>query len=719
MSRNQKFVREFSIPLLAVICTTLLALVALFAVMVSQQNQLSEQREQAQLKTALASKVDFLAENIRDYTRWSDAVRNLSQKLDLQWADENIGPYFYDNKGYIYSFLVEPGGNTVYSSHLGERTAQQARDVLGTSFAAILHRLDRAPDGAEDRFAQLVEVDGKPTIIAASAVLPSLGEEFNEPFKRRYLMTVQPIDHAMLQSMAKTFGMKKLSYRSGTARVPGATVPLVSPTKQQIGYLDWEASRPGDAMGRKYLPWLALIALQAIVLTAYMFRRAERMTKDLAASEAAARHLANHDTLTGLQNRRALREKGLHQPADAAMAILFLDLDGFKEVNDLFGHQAGDVLLKEATLRLRGIVGSKALLARVGGDEFSILITLRNAHELALTMAKQIVEVMAEPFASNEIRMVVSASVGVALGQPGQSVDDLSRFADVAMYAAKGDGKNCWRVYDPEMDEGREARKIIESELREAVERDEVEVFFQPIVDAREGTVNSVEALARWTSPTQGPIGPAIFVPIAEESGLIVKLGELVLRKACLAARDWDVSLSVNLSPAQFWHGTLVEDIVGILKQCDFPPERLELEITEGYLLSRPETAAEVIRRIRTHGIRVALDDFGTGFASIGYLRRFELDRLKLDKSFVEFVDTNRQSAEVTKAVIGLSHALNLPITAEGVETSPQALFLTLAGCERLQGWHYGKAVSGHDLKTMLDMPQIAELPEPKLGIAS
>ncbi len=719
MSRNQKFVREFSIPLLAVICTTLLALVALFAVMVSQQNELSQQREQSQLKTALATKVDFLAENIRDYVRWSDAVRNLSQNLDLQWADENIGPYFYNNKGFIYSFLIEPGGNTIYSSHRNNRTAEQARDVLGASFPSVIARLDRAPDGVEERFSELVEVEGKPAIIATSAVLPSIGETFAEPYKRRYLMVVQPVDDAMLAAMAKTFGMKKLNYHAGTPRADAVTVPMVTPGNHKIGYLDWQASRPGDAMGRKYLPWLALIGLNAVVLTLYMFRRAARMTQDLAASEAAARHLANHDTLTGLQNRRALREKGLRQPAGGEMAILFLDLDGFKEVNDLFGHQAGDVLLKEATLRLRGIVGDKALLARVGGDEFSILITAHNSHELALRMAKQIVEVMAEPFCSNEIRMVVSASVGVALGKPGQSVDDLSRFADVAMYAAKGDGKNCWRVYDPEMDEGREARKIIESELREAVERNEVEVFFQPIVDAREGTVNSVEALARWTSPTQGPIGPAIFVPIAEESGLIVKLGELVLRKACMAARDWDVSLSVNLSPAQFWHGTLVEDIVAILKECNFPPERLELEITEGYLLSRPETAAEVIRRIRTHGIRVALDDFGTGFASIGYLRRFELDRLKLDKSFVEFVDTNRQSAEVTKAVIGLSHALNLPITAEGVETSPQALFLTLAGCQRLQGWHYGKAVSKGDLQTMLDVPQIAELPEPKFGIAS
>ena len=466
------------------------------------------------------------------------------------------------------------------------------------------------------------------------------------------------------------------------------------------------------------LPWLLLIAFMAAIMTALMLQRAARATSELAANEVAARHMANHDTLTGLPNRRALRELGMRQPAQVPMAVMFLDLDGFKEVNDLFGHQAGDQLLKEATLRLRGIVGERGLLARVGGDEFSVLLTSPDAHALASELAPQIVKVMATPFSGNEIAMVVSASIGIALGEPGQGVDDLSRYADVAMYAAKADGKNCWRIYDPEMDEGREIRKLLESELREAVANGDIEVMFQPIVEAREGKVSSVEALARWTSPTQGPVGPAIFIPVAEESGLIVKLGELVLRKACMAARDWDVCLSVNISPAQFWHQSLVEDILAVLAECDFPAHRLELEITEGYLLSRPEVAADVIHRIRANGIRIALDDFGTGFASIGYLRRFELDRLKLDRSFVEFVDTSQQSADVAKAVIGLSHALNLPITAEGVETSPQALFLMLAGCESLQGWHYGKAVSAAHIADMLDAPQEIAGEPVRIGLA-
>ena len=711
-------------PLLTVICVTLLALFALFWLMVTQQNALSEHRERSQLETAVSTQVAFLSNNIRDYAMWSDAVEHLAGDpghgdLDQNWANENIGPYLFNTKGYEHSFVVDDQGRTLYASRGDRQSDIQASALMPSDFAGIVARLEHAPAGVEERFALIAEVDGKPAVVAASVILPSLGEAYTKPFARRYLIFVDVIDQAFVEGIAREYGVSGLAFHAGAPPAGLPVVRLMSATKKPIGYLTWQQSRPGDRMRATYLPWLLMIAVYTIVLSLFICRRAWGMTRELGASEAAARHLANHDTLTGLPNRRSLRERGIRHPPDQPMAVLYLDLDGFKEVNDLFGHQAGDVLLREATERLNAIVGEKGMLARVGGDEFAMLITSADAHAEAIALTQKAVAVMVEPFAANQLRMMVSASVGVALGKPGQSVDDLSRYADVAMYAAKADGKNCWRTYEAEMDEGREVRKLLESELRKAVAAGDVDVLFQPIVDAREGAVKAVEALARWDSPTQGPVGPAIFIPIAEESGLIVKLGELVLRKACMAARGWGVMLSVNISPAQFWHGSLVEDILAILRDCDFPPDRLELEITEGYLLSRPDLAADVIRTVRSHGIRVALDDFGTGFASIGYLRRFELDGLKLDRSFVEFVDSNRESADVAKAVIGLSHALNLPITAEGVETDKQALFLTLAGCEKLQGWHYGRAESQSTITAMLAKPELIELGPPQLGIAS
>jgi diguanylate cyclase (GGDEF)-like protein len=690
MLRLSDFSRNFLAPQLGILAVTLVALFGLFFATVREQNVVAKDREVAQIETGLASRVNFVARNLRDYSRWNDSVDNLARTLNVDWANKNIGPYLFDVQGYEHTFVIEPDGNTLYASDGPRQTSRTARDVLGVEVDSLLARLNASPNGTEDRFARLTALREGPAIVAASAILPNLTSEATKSFSRRYILIVKRVDAQMLASIAADYRTSKLSLTTvGETDRGKASVNLTGGRGQTISRLEWVPARPGDIAQSRYLPWLVGIALIAIGLAIFVLKRAQSATGDLAASEASARHLANHDTLTGLPNRRALRVRGLRL-ATIAKAIIYLDLDGFKEVNDLFGHQAGDELLKEAADRLRHCVGDRGMLSRVGGDEFAVLLSGENARAKAETLASEIVLAMNAPFAANHINMVVSASVGVACGVPQDSVDDLCRLADVAMYAAKGSGKNRWRAYDPEMDEGRETRKLLESELRDSLARDELDVVFQPIVDAASGKIICVEALARWISPTQGPIGPAIFIPIAEESGLIVQLGEAILRKACVAAHDWPVNIAVNLSPAQFWHQGLAADIARVLRECDFPAERLELEITEGYLLSRPEMAVEVITALRAQGIRLALDDFGTGFASIGYLRRFALDRIKLDRSFVETVDRDSEAMMVAQAVIALSHALKLPITAEGVETLPQAQLLKLAGCERLQGWYYG-----------------------------
>jgi diguanylate cyclase (GGDEF)-like protein len=701
MIRVSQFARRFLAPQVGILAVTLIALFGLFFFTVREQNTVARDREVLQIETGLASRVNFVARNLRDYARWNDAVDHLARRFDVTWANENIGPYLYDVQGYEHTVVVTPDGGTVYASDGLRQSASSARDILGPELGALLSRLNAAGNGVEDRFARLAMIDHRPAIVAASAILPSLGGGSNKPFPRRYMVLVKYLDAQMLASIASDYRTSTLALVSATQDADaGANVGLIDGQGRTIGMLRWTPSRPGDAAQVRYLPWLLGIALIAILLAILVLRGAQRASNDLAASEASARHLANHDTLTGLPNRRALRAKGLRLSA-VDKAVIYLDLDGFKEVNDLFGHQAGDELLKEAADRLRRCVGERGFLARVGGDEFAVLLAGDDPRPVADALAAEIVDALSAPYAAHHIAMVVSASIGVAYGAPHDSVDDLCRFADVAMYAAKGSGKNRWRAYDPEMDAGRETRKQLESELRTALARDEIEVVFQPIVDAATGAIICVEALARWTSPSQGVVGPAIFIPIAEESGLIVQLGEAVLRKACTAARDWPVTIAVNLSPAQFWHQGLAADISRVLDECDFPAARLELEITEGYLLSRPEMAIEVIAALRAQGIRLALDDFGTGFASIGYLRKFALDRIKLDRSFVEPVDRDSEAMMVAHAVIALAHALKLPITAEGVETLPQAQLLKLAGCERLQGWHYGRPGHANDISAL------------------
>ncbi len=704
MIAQRNFERAFLYPQLAVLAVTLLSLFGLFWASISQQNDLAREREIKHVETGLASQVEFIRNNIRDYALWTDAATNLAVDFDPAWANDNIGPYLYNVQGYERTFVIEPDGSTIYASMADAQSQDTAAAVFGKELHHVLGELNAVPFGSAHRIGHITQIGTEPHILVASPILPSIGEAKPAGLKRRYLVLAKTIDQKAMAKLSNDYDLSDLSL---TANKPTntalAAVALEDDKSGQIAaWVTWRPSAPGTAMRDRYLPWLILIAGAAILLALAVVRRAQSATNDLAASEASARHLASHDVLTGLPNRRAMRERGLRLMGEAK-AVLYLDLDGFKEVNDLFGHQAGDALLREASRRLRTAIGEAGMLARVGGDEFSILFSGADSHDIAVAAADRIVQTLGEPFVANHINMVVSGSVGIALGGADDSVDDLARFADVAMYAAKSNGKNRWQVYSPEMDEGREVRKTLESELRVAIRNGDIDVVFQPIMDARTGKTASAEALARWTSPTQGPIGPAIFVPIAEESGLIVELGELVLRKACMAAKDWPVDIAVNLSPAQFWNQSLADDVMRILKECDFPPYRLELEITEGYLLSRPETAADIITQLRSHGIRLALDDFGTGFASIGYLRRFDLDRIKLDRSFVDCVEKDEEAMMVAQAVISLSQALKLPITAEGVENVMQSKMLTIAGCERLQGWYYGRPEQADKLTFLFD----------------
>lgn len=421
-----------------------------------------------------------------------------------------------------------------------------------------------------------------------------------------------------------------------------------------------------------------------------------RSVCSLAASEAAAQRLACHDRLTGLPNRRNFLDR-LAQALQAPLprcAIFYLDLDGFKEVNDVFGHDAGDLLLLEVAERLRAVLPNELLLARLGGDEFAVLVDRSHGPAGLLRLASRICELKLRPFVVNHVELLIGCSVGVAVAAPGSSAAELLRQADVAMYAAKDAGKGRALLFNAAMDKGQREAKTLEADLRCAIASDQIRLVYQPIVDAATRRLTSVEALARWEHPTRGTVSPEEFIPVAERSGLIVALGERVLREACRQAARWpDLKLSVNLSPVQFRSVQLLPSIEQILADSGLPARRLELEITEGYLLAQPATAARLIRQLRGLGITISLDDFGTGYASIGFLRRFELDRIKLDRSYVSDIASDQHCADVAQAVVALARTLGLPVTAEGVETLAQADALAQIGCSRLQGWLYGHGV--------------------------
>lgn len=415
-------------------------------------------------------------------------------------------------------------------------------------------------------------------------------------------------------------------------------------------------------------------------------------------AEEQVHFLAYHDVLTGAANR-ALLDRILEQAtADDGQGltwcnVLYLDLDRFKTINDQLGHRGGDELLKQVADRIRSCVQEGDLLARSGGDEFVLVQRVGTAEEGAV-LGSRIMTALSAPFVIQGQDLIVNASIGVASCiKEGDTPEELLLRADLALYEAKAAGGGCIRTYKPELEAKLRYRQMLERDLRKAIECNELNVHFQPIVDIVTREVLGYEALARWTHPLHGEIGPSTFIPIAEESGLIVGLGVSILELACAAAQTWSGQqlVSVNISPAQFRRSDLVEQISNTLARTGLAPHRLELEVTEGLLMDDSEQVRGALQAIKQLGIRIALDDFGTGYSGLGYLCQFPFDKVKIDQSFIRKMETDPGSHAVVKAVIALGESLHLQVTAEGVETEVQAAMLHGVGCLQAQGFLFGK----------------------------
>lgn len=427
-------------------------------------------------------------------------------------------------------------------------------------------------------------------------------------------------------------------------------------------------------------------------------------------SEEAIKFLAHHDALTGLPNRILFREK----LSDAIAAIdngdhvglLFIDLDGFKAVNDTLGHSVGDNLLRDIGERLKKIVGDNNLVARLGGDEFAVLLSRIDAAENAQTFAREIVASVAGIVQVDSHEVNVGASVGIVTSDSNAAdLEELLRDADLAMYRAKSEGRGTWRVYNSEMDASAQSRRQLELDLRRALSVGDFRVYFQPIVNLATMQVTSFEALIRWDHATRGLVPPTEFITVAEDTGLIVPLGEWVIREACCHAATWSegVSVAVNLSPVQFARGNIVSTIVNALAVSRLRPDRLEIEITESALLERTEHTLNTLMQLRSLGIKISMDDFGTGYSSLSYLRSFKFDKIKIDRSFIQGLESDGENQAIVAAITSLGNRFGLQTTAEGVETSGQLDFVTREGCTEVQGRLFSMPVPANQVPKLLE----------------
>jgi diguanylate cyclase (GGDEF)-like protein len=406
-------------------------------------------------------------------------------------------------------------------------------------------------------------------------------------------------------------------------------------------------------------------------------------------------HIAFHDSLTGLPNRAVFtehlgREVAKARDAGEPVAVLCIGLDGFKAVNDLYGHPAGDALLVAAAQRLRAAARCNELVARLGGDEFAIVQCGGSQPDHANRLTQRILAVLAEPFEIAAETVRITGSVGLAL-YPADAArpEDLIKNADVALYRAKAEGRGGARFYEAAMDESLRQRRQLDADLRQAIARRQLGVHYQPLADLESGRIVGFEALLRWTHPKLGEVSPATFIPLAEESGIILKLGEWVLREACSEAARWTppLKLSVNLSPVQFAQGDLAGLVETVVAETGLDPARLDLEVTEGLLIKDAERAIAILERLKALGVKISMDDFGTGYSSLSYFRMFPFDKVKIDQSFIHDMIDNPQARAIIRSVIGLGRGLGMPVVAEGVETNEQLDALRAEGCDQVQGY--------------------------------
>jgi diguanylate cyclase (GGDEF)-like protein len=430
-------------------------------------------------------------------------------------------------------------------------------------------------------------------------------------------------------------------------------------------------------------------------------------------SEAKIAHMALHDTLTGLPNRVLLNERLEHALSrvrrDEIVATHIFDLDHFKTVNDTLGHPAGDKLLTMAADRLRTLVRESDTIARMGGDEFAIVQVGIAQPADATSLAQRIIAVVSEPYDIDGHQVVIGASVGIAVGpNDGKNPEQIIRNADLALYRAKGDGRNTYRFFEPEMDAQMQARRELESDLRKALPANEFELYYQPVVDLASNEISGFEALIRWHHPSKGMIAPNTFIPLTEEIGLIIPLGEWALRDACATAARWPAHLkiAVNLSPAQFRSPGLLQAIVGALASSGLAPDRLELEITEKILLQDSEATLAMLYSLRELGVRIAMDDFGTGYSSLSYLQSFPFDKIKIDRSFVRDIAESTGSLNIVRAVAALAKGLGMTATAEGVETEQQLDTIRAEGCTEMQGYLFSRPLPAQEIEKLFLSPR-------------
>ncbi|HWU61024.1 MAG TPA: bifunctional diguanylate cyclase/phosphodiesterase [Ensifer sp.] len=672
-------------------------------------NSLDTQRARQTASGALVSFEQQMASAISDYSAWDDASKAVYVDHDRDWIEKNYGVFTGAGTLFDTYFLVTPGGETAMAYRNGSPFEARFNDYFGSSFVGLRASLESDMARGIYQKTGFVETADGLAVVGIAAVRSSQGSLTVARERTILVLFARHLNEAVINQLAHNYII------DGLRLVPQAPVdrPFAAVRNSKgdiLGALVWDLREPGTRSFRQVLPmvgWgIVVIGLVLLGLLAFGVVIVRRLMAD----ERAARKLSKEDLLSGLLNRAGLNEALCEIEARAASSgkdavLVYLDLDRFKDVNDAYGHTVGDQLIRGVTAGLRHLLPNEAAFARIGGDEFAIALVCEDTETCCAALEQAVIAFFKEPFIIAGRLASVGASMGIAVSPHGTlGSAELLRRADMAMYRAKASRSGRAVFYHPTMDEDREARINMANDLRHALDNDALTVVYQPVFDAHTRIICGVEALVRWSREGHGFVAPDIFIPIAEDNGLIGRIGEFVMRRALIDAASWPrISVAINISPLQLHDVSFVTSTAAILEESRFPAERVILELTEGFFVRNPDRAKQSMSQLQRNGFRIALDDFGSGFSSVGYLREFGFDRLKIDRSLVNALGKTPKAGDLLKATVALASSFDIPVTAEGIETEVQADYVSDCGCDELQGFFFSKPVSAREISHMLE----------------
>jgi diguanylate cyclase (GGDEF)-like protein len=706
---RRSFLREVLVPLVAILLLTFVGAGAALFVGTSLTNTEARHQQQRMIEASFSQSLNEHLRQLHSLSRWGPFEQHLAESNSSRWLDENIGLWLYEMFGHQLILVLDQQNQIVRVWREGQPVSAPENDpLIGEVLQSPL-----VNDPARHDNADYARVTNR----AAALAVGNIQRESNA-LPRFRLVSLKFLDDGYLAGLAERNQLQGLHFSDGTPQPgTGARYLLIAQAGEAVGYLNWIPSRPGAQMLRTIGPSTGLAVLAISLLCLYMVRRLWNSSVNLSqsmlrlgASEAQAQHLAFHDVLTGLPNRALVEDRltqalALATRHDQRVALLLIDLDRFKTINDTHGHHAGDELIIAVAQRLSRIVRASDTVGRIGGDEFIVVMPDVDNIGQVHSLAQRIIDELSEPFTLFGSDVWSGASIGLALA-PKDGVDrlELMRKADIALYESKSGGRGTYRQFERAMDESVRTRQTIAADLRTALHTHQgLEVWYQPLMDIGGQQMVGIEALLRWHHPARGLIAPGEFIAIAEETGLIIPLGEWVLAEACVTQQRFpELLVAVNVSPVQFRSTGFVERVMAIVSQNGGDPKRLELEITEGVLIEDEREARAIIVELRDAGFRIALDDFGTGYSSLNYLSNFPVDKIKIDRSFTQSLGVAENSVAIVESVVKLGHAMGLMVTAEGVETPGQMSALADAGCNQLQGYLFSQAVPADQLAALM-----------------